>query len=643
MRLETPQQDHAEARTTPQVLGRVAGLMRRLPPRWRRPALLAVLALAVPLALVCSYAFDRALTVKRVGRGVWVGRLAASGLERSVAERAIAELGARLRARRLPVQVAQRLFWLDPREVGFAIDVPRTFESAFEVGRTEGVGAQLVSWLGRLAAPLDVGATATLDAALLDRLLLRWEAEALREAPFEGAVRIDGTSVRAEYPRAGLRLDRQAARRALLAGVIEDGAQIVVLPTAKSEPRLTRAQIDRAVARARAVIAEPIELVDEAQGEVVRLEPDVLRAALTSQLGDDPRQGLVLGLDPVRIEPALGAARARLERAPRNARFVIDGYNRISVEASGPGSRIDALRVAEAALVAASKPDRRAPLPVEHDLFPTFTTEQAHALGIRKMVGRFSTHHVCCQPRVHNIHRIAELMNDVIVRPGETLSVNAVVGQRTQKNGFILAPGIEEGEMVDTLGGGVSQFATTLFNAVFHAGYDIIERQAHSYWFPRYPMGHEATLSWPKPDLIFKNDTASGLVIKTEYTDTRITVTLYGDNADRTVRAEVSHRREITDPPEELLPNPELLPYERKVQERGLVGWSVLVSRVIRNPDGTEKRESRKVTYKPRPRRVEVHPCMIPRGQPGPTGESCPEPEPPPGDGGLSEDLTDAP
>ena len=98
-------------------------------------------------------------------------------------------------------------------------------------------------------------------------------------------------------------------------------------------------------------------------------------------------------------------------------------------------------------------------------------------------------------------------MNGLIVKPGETVSVNAVIGPRTSKNGFVPAPTIEEGEMVETVGGGISQFATTLYNALFYGGYDIIERQPHTYWFPRYPMGHEATLSYPKPDLIFRNDT----------------------------------------------------------------------------------------------------------------------------------------
>jgi len=189
------------------------------------------------------------------------------------------------------------------------------------------------------------------------------------------------------------------------------------------------------------------------------------------------------------------------------------------------------------------------------------------------------------------------------------------------------APTIEEGEMVDTIGGGISQFATTMFNAVFHGGYDIIERQPHTYYFARYPMGHEATLSYPKPDLIFRNDTEAGLLIKCEYGKTFIRVKLYGDNGGRKVRAKVSRRTNIKEPPVELIANPELDPDEEKVKEAGALGWTVVVARVITFADGSKREEKRRVVYNPRVRRVEVHPCRIPEGEEGYTGEDCPDPE----------------
>jgi len=337
-------------------------------------------------------------------------------------------------------------------------------------------------------------------------------------------------------------------------------------------------------------------------------------------------------LDPIVIDEALRPLRPQLEIKPQDARFEVDDRDRITILPSRIGTRLDAVRAALALLAAASTPERAAALPIDPGEAPEFSTEAATALHIDHLVSQHTTRHPCCQPRVGNIHRIADLLDGRIVRPGETLSLNAAAGERTRANGYVLAPSIADGEMVDTMGGGVSQFATTFFNAMFYGGYDIIERQPHSFYFSRYPMGHEATLSWPKPDLIIRNDTDAGILIKTVYSKTSITVKLYGDNGGRKVRAKVSSKQDIVEPPVELIANPKLEPDEEKVKEHGQVGWSVIVARVLTFADGTTKEERRKVTYKPRVRRIQVHPCRIPKGEEGYTGEPCPKPETPEGE-----------
>src|SRR3546814_10120306 len=66
-----------------------------------------------------------------------------------------------------------------------------------------------------------------------------------------------------------------------------------------------------------------------------------------------------------------------------------------------------------------------------------------------------------------------------------------------------------------------------MFNAAYFAGLEILESQAHSEYFDRYPYGREATMGFPAPDLEFRNDTPYGILIWTSYTDTSLTVTLY--------------------------------------------------------------------------------------------------------------------
>ena len=92
------------------------------------------------------------------------------------------------------------------------------------------------------------------------------------------------------------------------------------------------------------------------------------------------------------------------------------------------------------------------------------------------------------------------------------------MGERTPEKGFVTAGAIRDGKHVDEVGGGVSQFATTMFNAAYFAGLQIDESQAHSEYFDRYPRGREATMGFPAPDLRFTNNTPYGIMIWTSYT-----------------------------------------------------------------------------------------------------------------------------
>jgi hypothetical protein len=146
---------------------------------------------------------------------------------------------------------------------------------------------------------------------------------------------------------------------------------------------------------------------------------------------------------------------------------------------------------------------------------------------ITEPVAEFTTNHPCCESRVTNIQTMADFMRGKYLLPGETLSINDYVGPRTPDKGYVSAGAIRGGHMIEELGGGVSQFITTLFNAAFYGGLDLDEYQSHSIYFSRYPYGREATLSIPGPDLVITNSTDHPVLIWPTYDDTSITVTLY--------------------------------------------------------------------------------------------------------------------
>ena len=154
-----------------------------------------------------------------------------------------------------------------------------------------------------------------------------------------------------------------------------------------------------------------------------------------------------------------------------------------------------------------------------------------------------STRHRSGEDRVKNIHRIADLLRGTIIAPGETFSVNNTIGPRTEGKGFVEAHVIEDGVFKESFGGGISQFATTLFNASFFAGLDIPAYKAHSIYISRYPYGREATLSFPRPDLKVRNTTPYGVMIWPTYTASTITVSLY---STKFATGEVAEQKKTT-------------------------------------------------------------------------------------------------
>jgi vancomycin resistance protein YoaR len=145
---------------------------------------------------------------------------------------------------------------------------------------------------------------------------------------------------------------------------------------------------------------------------------------------------------------------------------------------------------------------------------PELTTEDAKALKITERVSTFTTNFPYAEYRNVNLPRAAQLIDGTVLRPGETFSLNDVVGERTKENGFTEGYIISDGIFKKDLGGGVSQIATTTFNAMFFAGLKDIEHKPHSVYIDRYPVGREATVAWPTVDLRFENSTPYGVLIK---------------------------------------------------------------------------------------------------------------------------------
>ncbi len=502
----------------------------------RRTAL-AVGALGLGV-LGAVYAADVALARDDVPRGVVIAGLDLGGEPTDAARRRLSAAIADDAAAPIAVTVDDRPVAIDPRRAGLTVDIDATLDRA---------SAQALNPVSRVTSffrsrPVEL-------VTRVDETALRAEiatiAKRYDRRAQEGAVRFDGTTPVAVLPVTGLALERDAAAAVVYESYLgkPPPAAPIDLPATVTAVRSTAADVQRVLADvAMPAVSAPIVL--RAGVTVIRLQPSVIAKSLLLEAGEDGRITPVV--DAKKLDAALGSVLAPVEVAPKDAKFVVGPppappappagsapapapASGISIEPSTDGRQVDVDELARRLLPVLDQqgPSRVADLPIVAKS-PRVTTAVAQSLGIKEVLGEGTTFHPCCRPRVNNIHRIADIVDGAIVLPGETFSLNGFVGPRDRKRGFVEAPMILNGEFVDSVGGGVSQFATTMFNAVFFSGLKDVYHKPHSYFISRYPPGREATVSFPAPDLKWTNDSPHGVLVKTSYTGKSITVTFYG-------------------------------------------------------------------------------------------------------------------
>lgn len=144
------------------------------------------------------------------------------------------------------------------------------------------------------------------------------------------------------------------------------------------------------------------------------------------------------------------------------------------------------------------------------------------------VLGFCQTPHSDSEKRNTNLKLACEALNGVVLEPGETLSYNATLGQRTEEAGYQTAPAYSGTRLIDTLGGGICQVSSTLYLCSLYAELETVERVSHGYPASYMPVGLDATVSWGTPDLKIKNSSDYPVKIVAEICDGFVRVWLMG-------------------------------------------------------------------------------------------------------------------
>ncbi|WP_301924911.1 VanW family protein [Corynebacterium glaucum] len=558
-------------------------------------------ALAVLLAI---YVADLAFNRGNVPRGTEVGGVAIGGMSPAEAEAKLEQELGGVEKNAVEIRAGSQRSTLVPEAAGLAVDWPATVEAAGVEPMNPFVR------LRNLVSTREVDVVTTVDEARFAPEIDRVNGE-LRVEPIDGSIAVENGRAVEHAPENGQDVTNEVLREYVTGQWLRpEGVEITKLET------LTPA-IDESVLKdamqgpVRSALDGPLTVRGKRHGDG---EGEVAASIPQERLGEIVEFPVVDGtitplVHPEAAEAIFAEQLKETETEKQNARVLASG----GVEPSVDGIVVDwgkTLERFEDRLLGDSPRDWEATYKEEP---ANFTTDMAQNATFDQVVGSFTTGGYSGASGT-NIGIVARAVNGAIVNPGETFSLNGHTGPRGAAQGYVESGIILNGRADTAVGGGISQFATTLYNASYFAGMTDIAHTAHSYYISRYPAGREATVYEGAIDLQFRNDSPHPVKIETSVGGGEVTVNLMGV---KTVNVESVNggRWAHTSPQEQVVTGSSCIP------SSGIPGFTTSDTRIISDLSGNEiKRETQTTVYSPQP--------IVRCGDSGP----APAPEPPEGE-----------
>ena len=582
---------------------------------WQRWA--TVVAISVVGLVVLGVALDAAASAGRIHPGVSVGGVVVGGKTPADAAKLLGSELPRRSAGPVVVTYQQKSWTVKPEQVGLSFHYPALVSSAMAVGRTGGIGESLVQKVTAWFAGVQVDVAATAEPSKLEKTL-GTIARGVNVEPRDAAVKIEGTSVSVVPSAEGVALEADMASRTLLKSFTST-ERTFEAPVGRSGAKITDEAATAAKVVAERMISGPVmvsfgkktwKFAPRDIARMIEFE-SVPASATSSTSGDASGDAGSLPTGGWTLDPLISATEAATTIAPRlgagvgreaaDATFkTSNGSVSIIPSKTGIGPDIKALSVGLTQILKDATGASRAIELRTRLTLPKRSTEAARAMGIKTRISTFTTTYGSGnRPRVNNIHTLGNALDGTLVAPGATFSFNGAIGERTAAKGYQTAAAIVDGKLVPQLGGGICQVGTTMFNSVFLSGFPVLERRNHSFYISHYPTGRDATVSWGGPDLKFKNDGASWLLVSVSYTDSSITISLYGTDPGYTVSSTTGPFTDVRPIPVEQTPDPTLTKGAKVVQDQGQTGRTCVVKRIVSKGGTVVRTDTFRSVYKP--------------------------------------------
>ena len=562
---------------------------------------LVVLALA-PLAAVGWYQYEHQ---DRIFRGVSALGIDLSAMTVAEAGPALDARARTLTTRPVVVRAGDNEWRTDWGKLGLQLPTAPILEEAFAVGREGNPLDRVRTQIEALRGGAVVGWDERFDLAVLSRFVQTAAAQVERPMRNARLDMRDDLTFELTSAQIGYQLDVEESLRRLRLGAETDAA-VVELPIVVLQPQTTDELRLPAKQKAEAILAAPLTLQHgEKRWTIERRELADLLLFTGAQGGPlDVKMNWDLML------PRVENMAAELTQEPSDALLEWNGGNVRPIRPSKEGRKLDPRAALQAMSTAVERGERTVALPVEVAR-PRVDSTRIAEMGLRELIDGSTTSFAGALPqKAHNVKLAASRLHGQVIAPGEMFSFNKALGPTTIDNGYqvafaIVSAGEQQTRTVPSVAGGICQVATTLFQPVFWAGYQIEERNWHLYWIPAYTskgvVGLDATVDEDANlDFQFMNNSTSYLLIQSKVEGDKLAFELYGTKPTWNVKVDGPKitDQKPADPTPVVEPEPGLPEGQRVAVESAREGFTASFVRTVTDTAGgvrTLRLESRYV------------------------------------------------
>jgi vancomycin resistance protein YoaR len=174
---------------------------------------------------------------------------------------------------------------------------------------------------------------------------------------------------------------------------------------------------------------------------------------------------------------------------------------------------------------------------------PKIVSADRERLGLRELIGEGKSNFKNSpKNRIFNINRALQQFENILIAPGEEFSFVDYLGEVDGEHGYLPELVIKYNKTEPEFGGGICQVSSTVFRAAIYSGLKITERRNHAYAVSYYkPIGMDATIYIPKPDLKFTNNTPGYILIQSVVEGSDLTFRFFGTKDGRKVTVDGPH------------------------------------------------------------------------------------------------------